>query len=220
MLIEGTPFGYIHRLLNYGIAAAKNKTTRSRIRWSADSKTLYFDGRALVLSDWKGFVTDMLNDAEQILCKDLLFHDEVVFSEADLNMIDNPSNHEVGHYFAMDKQDAWNESRHRLLSNLRKSSKWDRMVEVGGDALEFLRGGVDEYEHHDTKFREKLALLMMITCGLSGRGTEMTSLRYVNSMDGDRGIYIEDGQMMFITEYHKSMALMDDVKVLQFMRWF
>lgn len=41
----------------------------------------------------------------------------------------------------------------------------------------------------------------------------MTSLRWWNTMDGDRSIYIEDGQMMFVTEYHKSMALMDDQKV-------
>ena len=48
---------------------------------------------------------------------------------------------------------------------------------------------------------------------LSGRGTKMTSLRYVNTMEGDRSIYIEDSQMMFIIEYHKSMVLMDEVKV-------
>ena len=43
----------------------------------------------------------------------------------------------------------------------------------------------------------------------------MTSLRYINTMEGDRSIYIEDGQLMFITEYHKSMALIDKVKVIQ-----
>ncbi len=43
----------------------------------------------------------------------------------------------------------------------------------------------------------------------------MTSLRYINTMEGDRSIYIEDGQLMLITEYHKSMALMDEVKVCQ-----
>ena len=43
----------------------------------------------------------------------------------------------------------------------------------------------------------------------------MTSLRYINTMEGDRSIYVEDGQLMFITEYHKSMALMEEVKVHQ-----
>ena len=76
-----------------------------------------------------------------------------------------------------------------------------------------MKAGVDEYEADETKFRELLAILIMITCGLSGRGTKMTSLRYVNTMEGDRSIYVEDSQMMFIIEYHKSMVLMDEVKV-------
>jgi hypothetical protein len=52
---EPSPFNYIHKLLNYGIAAAKNSTTRSRVRWSADNKILYFDGRALNLTEWKRY---------------------------------------------------------------------------------------------------------------------------------------------------------------------
>ena len=214
LLITGTPFGYLHRLLNYGMVAAKNTTTRSRIRWSADSNTLYFDGRALKLSDWKRFVKELLESAEELLCKELLFHKEVEMKEVDMTVIDDPSNHEAGHYFALDEKDAWSTARHMLLSSLRDSGKWESMIEMEGDGLSFLKGGVDEYENRDNKFRELLAILMMISCGLSGRGTEMTSLRYINTMDGDRGIYIEGGQMMFVTEYHKSMALMDDVKVL------
>src|SRR5437667_2093599 len=100
-----------------------------------------------------------------------------------------------------------------MIGNLRKSSWIEKIVAVQGDGIEYLKAGMDKYEADDDKFRELLAIIMMITCGLSGRGTEMTSLRYINTMEGDRSIYIEDGQMMFITEYHKSMALMDEVKV-------
>ena len=72
---------------------------------------------------------------------------------------------------------------------------------------------MDEYQADDDRFRELLAMLMMTTCGLSGQGTEMTSLRYINIMKGDLSIYIGDSQMMFITKYHKSMSLMDEMKV-------
>src|ERR1700738_3045169 len=68
---EATPFGYIHRLLNYGMAAAHNATTRSRIRWAADDKTLYFDGRGLKLSTWIKFVNQTLSDAEKLLSRQL-----------------------------------------------------------------------------------------------------------------------------------------------------
>src|ERR1700738_1187466 len=71
----------------------------------------------------------------------------------------------------------------------------------------------NNYTKWDEQFCEILVLLMMFTCGLSGRGTEMTSLHWMNTMDGDRSIYIEDKQLMFITEYHTSMVLMHDQKV-------
>jgi Orsellinic acid/F9775 biosynthesis cluster protein D len=72
-LVEGvlTPFDYIHRLLNYGMAAAKNSGGRDRVRWSADRKVLYFDGRMLELQAWKQFILDLMEDAEKILSKKL-----------------------------------------------------------------------------------------------------------------------------------------------------
>ena len=188
-------------------------TTRSRIRWSADRSTLYFDGRALKIKEWKEFANELISSAEEILSQRLLFLEDGSLPEVDLNVIDDPSNHEAGHYCVLDKAGAWTKGWTAMIKNLCKSKCLEKIVEVRGDEIEFLRAGVDEYEADDTKFRELLAIIMMMTCGLSGRGTEMTSLRYINTMEGDRIIYIEDGQMMFITEYHKSMALMDEVKV-------
>ena len=89
----------------------------------------------------------------------------------------------------------------------------DDLIEIDGDGLSWLISGVDNYHANDVKLRELMVILMMIVCGLSGRGTELTSLRYINTVDGDRGVYVEDGQIMFITEYHKSMALTDEAKV-------
>ena len=177
-----------------------------------NSSTLYFDGRALRINDWIQFLKDLLSAAEDILSKKLMFRNDGGIPEVNLNVTDDPSNHEAGHYFVLDGQDALKNSRSRMMENLRNSAHWKKIIEVEGDGLTFLKAGVDEYEVWDDKFRELLAILMMISCGLSGRGTEMTSLRYINTMEGDRSIYIEDGQMMFVTEYHKSMALMDDMK--------
>ncbi len=174
---------------------------------------MYFDGRALKMKDWKQFASELISTAEDLLSQRLLFLDDGSLPEVDLNLVDDPSNHESGHYFVLDKSEAWSKARRRIMENLRKSERRNSIVEVQGDGVQFLKAGVDEYEADETKFRELLAILMMITCGLSGRGTEMTSLRYVNTMEGDRSIYVEDGQMMFITEYHKSMALTDEVKV-------
>jgi hypothetical protein len=82
-----------------------------------------------------------------------------------------------------------------------------------GDMMEISEVTRDSYIKWKEQFREILVLLMIFIYGLSGHGTEMTSLRWMNTMDGDRSIYIEDQQLIFITEYHKSMILMDDQKV-------
>jgi hypothetical protein len=204
------------RTLNYGIAASRNTTTRSRIRWSADSKTLYFDGRALKLQHLIEFIHELLNIAEGIMSKHLLFQQDSEIPEFDFDVTDNPSKHEAGYYFALRESEAWSKARVRMLQRISKAELDDEWFEHLGDAIEISESTKDTYNKWDEKFRKILALLMMFTCGLSGRGTEMTSLRWMNTMEGDRSIYIEDHQLMFVTEYHKSMALMDDQKVYTF----
>ena len=203
--------------MNYGIAASKNATTRSRIRWSTDKKTLYFDGRALQMEELIQFIHELLNIAEKIISEHLLFQENSDIPEFDTTIPDNPSRHDAGYYFGLRQTDAWNKARIRMIQRIRTAKLDNEWFEYLGDAIEFSEAAKDEYNKWDVQFREILALLMMFTCGLSGRGTEMTSLRWLNTMDGDRSIYIEDYQIMFVTEYHKSMALMDDQKVCMFM---
>ena len=131
--------------------AKKNSTTRTRIRWSADCGTLYFDGRALKMADWKHFAENLISTAEELLSQRLLFLDDGSLSEGDLHIMDHPSNHESGHYFILDEADAWSKARGRVLENLRRSKRWTAVVEVQGDGIEFLKAGIDEYEADDTR---------------------------------------------------------------------
>ena len=134
---EGTPFGYIHRLLNYGMQSAKNTTTRSRIRWSGDEKTLYFDGRALKLELWIEFVQGLLGTVEEMLSQQL-FMEEDALPEIDLNVVDDSSNHEAGHYWVLDEENAWQRARSRVIGCLKTSDQWDELVEVQGDGLSWI----------------------------------------------------------------------------------
>jgi hypothetical protein len=54
--------------------------------------------------------------------------------------------------------------------------------EMGVDSVEISQKAKDSYIKWDERFRELLAVLMMFTSGLSGRGTETTSLRCMNTM--------------------------------------
>ena len=101
MLIKDISFERIHHTLNYRIAASRDTTTHSCIRWSADNKTLYFDGYALVLKDLIEFIHELLNIAEVTMTKHLLFQVNGDISEFDLDVTDNFSKHETGYYFGL-----------------------------------------------------------------------------------------------------------------------
>ena len=215
-LVEGTeyPYNYIHKLLNYGMQASKNFTTRSRIRWSADNKLLYWDGDKLIMAEWKELVLKLLAEVENMCAVELLFQPNGQLPQVDLYALkDNPNRKEAGYYFATERPELLDDGRRYMMHNLKRSEKRNDMFQIENEKLKFLKGGVDNYEKWVRKFKKYLCVLMMLTCGQTGRGSELTSLLYMNTMNSDRNIYIEDGQVMFITEYHKSQAIMDSLKV-------
>jgi hypothetical protein len=218
-LVEGrpTPFNYIHKLLNYGFAAGKDGTARSRVRWSKDGRVLFYEGRALKMADWGRFILEMLDYLEDIMSEHLLFRKDGSIPTVDLHGfgVDNPMRREAGYYFAVQKQDGMTKGRQRILDNLfMQPKKWNKMVHTkNGEGIEFHKAGVDDYEYWVDRFLEILYIVVLITCGLPGRTKEMTSLKFVNTMNGDRNFLLEDGQFMFVTEYHKSQAIMDIPKV-------
>jgi hypothetical protein len=127
--------------------------------------------------------------------------------------VDNESNYVNGHYFAASKSEYKDIARRELLETLQSSDRWKHIVRVENGVLKFLPTGVDEYTKDDTVFRELMLLAINWTGGLTGRGTEMTSLLYKNKMTAARNVIVEDGQIVIVTEYHKSQAMMEDIKV-------
>jgi hypothetical protein len=156
----------------------------------------------------------LLAEAESMLAKHLLFrHDGTLPSFNLYSYRDNPRNHQAGHYFALDDSDAMKKAQAGMMKDLRNSPKWGMMMENTGDDLHFNPAAIKSYEEWDIHFQRILLVLLCLTCGLSGRGREMTSLKYMNTVVGDRGFLLKAGQFMAITEYNKSQAIMDALKV-------
>src|SRR5205807_567261 len=135
---------------------------------------------------------EMLDTVEGIMAKHLLFQGDRDIPLFDLNVIDNPSKRDAGYYFVLRESDAWNKSRVRMVQRIQKARLEREWFEYLGDAMEISEVVRDGYSEWDEQFHEILVLLMMFTCRLSGRSTEITSLRWMNTMDGDCSIYIED----------------------------
>ncbi|KAK2667242.1 hypothetical protein RAB80_016433 [Fusarium oxysporum f. sp. vasinfectum] len=64
------------------------------------------------------------------------------------------------------------------------------------------------------RFEEFLLLLAHITGGQPSRGEEITGLRLINGINRDRNIFIIDGEVVLVTQYHKSLAHFDSPKVI------
>ncbi|RGP59552.1 recq family [Fusarium longipes] len=64
------------------------------------------------------------------------------------------------------------------------------------------------------EFEEFLLLLAHITGGQPSRGEEITGLRLINGINRDRNIFIIDGEVVLVTQYHKSLAHFDLPKVI------
>ncbi|KAL9572225.1 hypothetical protein ACKAV7_003638 [Fusarium commune] len=64
------------------------------------------------------------------------------------------------------------------------------------------------------KFEEFLLLLAHITGGQPSRGEEITGLRLINGINRDCNIFIIDGEVILVTQYHKSLAHFDLPKVI------
>ena len=208
------PFNYIHKLLNYGMEASRNSVTRSRIRWSADDENLFWDGERLNMIEWKAFILRLIDTTEDMCAKELLFRPDGTLPQVNLySLKDNPNRKEAGHYFAMQQPMILDNGRRYVLHQLKRHNKRAEMFQVAESGLKFFKAGVDYYETMLKKFKIFLLLIMMLTCGQTGRGTELTSLLFMNTINSERSVYIEDGQIMFITSYHKSMIIMDYLKV-------
>jgi hypothetical protein len=74
---------------------------------------------------------------------------------------------------------------------------------------------VQEYGEAMRSFRAQLLVLMHISGGQPARGTEVVTVQYKNGADGDiRGLFVEDGLVVFVTMYNKTMGMSAKAKVI------
>jgi hypothetical protein len=64
-------------------------------------------------------------------------------------------------------------------------------------------------------FLERLLLLIHLTVGQLARGSEILSLRHVNTMNGHhRNVFIEGGMVSTVTTYHKGYSTTGNIKII------
>ena len=217
---EPSPFNTLHKLLNYGLTAAKDGLGFHWIRIDANEEWLYYKGERLNLARHKEFQHIILRKAEEILSHSLLFKTSRTVDDVNPYQFvhEDFSNLDTGYFFA-DVIPDWRETNWRtLLDNLNGNPlKWSMLVDNDASAKEgriiWRTEGIKEYERMATEFLEYMIVAMNMQGGQAGRGEEMVSTTYKNTSEGERNLKIESGQMVLETVYHKSQAMMDSLKV-------
>ena len=103
----------------------------------------------------------------------------------------------------------------RVASEARLQGEFFRAAEGAGERPRWRMERVYEYGKAMKAFREQLLVLMHMSGGQPARGTELVTVQYKNGVDGDvRGLFIEDGAVVFVTMYSKTMGMSAKAKVI------
>jgi hypothetical protein len=74
---------------------------------------------------------------------------------------------------------------------------------------------LDRYMGAVKEFRMQLLILMYITGGQPARAPEILSIRHENTAGGNhRNLFVEDGLVVFVTQYHQGYAMSGDIKII------
>jgi superfamily II DNA helicase RecQ len=141
-------------------------------------------------------------------------------------IVDNPAELRAGWNFLQDPRNTFGGVDgagwlSRRVVNERKLYKAfldvdaSRLSLAAGDGVTWARKRVGQYEQAMRLFREHLLVAMHMTGGQPARGTELVTTTYANPPNGEsRGIFVEDGLMVYVTLYHKGAGQSGKAKVI------
>jgi len=207
-----SPMSTMISLLAYGKAIALNHNNPGSVFWSKDKKTVFLHGRPIVIERFRSMIRDAVTEAERMLWEELMWvygregrftialdkvEDDVTFTKRGISFISKSGNGLGGGL-------KW------ILQQMQQSEAGRKL---------YIRGAwharrVRRYIRRINVFLELLLFVVHTTGGQPARGTEITSCRHRNGFLQDRNIFVMDGQVVFVTRYHKSQSLFDAPKVI------
>jgi superfamily II DNA helicase RecQ len=215
-MLSGTasPMDWMMSLRAYGLAIARQRTAGGSVIWDEDSRLIYKDKR-FTMPQFASMVHGLVQEAAQILHKELLFCDEpppIPWA----SIRDTPAKTAEGWCFLDDDQAAWPDNgKGWLFKRLEGLPKMRARFEDADTASGVSRKGTTDYRATVGRFLEKLLVLMHMTGGQPARGPEILSIRTRNTAAGKlRNVFIEDGLVVFVTLYHKGYEMSAQEKIV------
>ena len=206
-----SPMGYVLSLLLYGRKIAKETGSRLMVSWSKAGDVMYFMGRPIVMDNIRGMMNEMIADAEDLLWGRLMFKEgkDARFSIPLGRIEDDLTHTQRGKSFLDGNGLTGKETE--MLEDLVSGGRKSQFLDKDG---QWKWEGIRQYEKDVRRFEELLAPLGLMTEGGPARGDEFGGLRRANGINRDRGVFVIDGEVVLVTQYHKSLAHFDSPKVV------
>ena len=223
-----SPFAWASRLRVYGKKVRDSTTSMGHIAWADDGQSLsYRDIPEFRIPDLRRFVGDQIGKAQTQLEGLLLVHPEHEARE-DLDvqfhthrLTDNAAEGKTGWSFVrhpsnrvgtLPDRETW--LYERILRNAWLRDEFQEEL-AGGLGYRWKEAAAQKYLKEVDAFLERLLLLVHITGGQPARGTELLSLRHLNSFHGyHRSVFIEHGMVSTVTSYHKGYSVTGSTKII------
>jgi hypothetical protein len=204
-------------------------TTKAEGRVSWNGKRILIDNKQFEMDDIRTVVHGLLETAKERLYRDLMFVDDEGRQAPAIDiekLVDNPAETSEGWSFLEDARNEFPVDGKRWM--------WKRLVRGEEDGLKgrFVKGGfegveswreirwrrrgIEKYLRRVRRFKEELLALVHLSGGAPARATELLSTRQTNGPEArsQRGIFIDDGTVSFVTAYHKGFSASQKSKII------
>ncbi|THC87167.1 hypothetical protein EYZ11_013387 [Aspergillus tanneri] len=196
------PLEEILRLTAHGIYQMYHEVRPASITWSPDQETVYYrqNPTGYTMTNFRHWIQHLIHTTTDFFNRELLLGYVEDFTLADL--VDVPSERRSGFSFL---DVAPHHARPTCIPLLllcqyppsgvrplrQVSTHWD---------IQAMR----LYEKKVQDFLYKLALLIQVTWGQTSREKELLTIKWQNTATSQRNIFLSNGQVMIVTEYHKT----------------
>ena len=217
-MVRGTasPMQWMLDLRAYGMKVSFNTTSQGHVGWR-NGDVLQYKDIHFSMAQFRGMVDQLQRTTRKQLMEIMFASDEQdVPAVPWKDLFDDPSNDSDGWSFVDDTRTPWPvDGRRWLFERVRKRPECRQRFVSDQTA-----NGVNEAKLRDwmktiDDFRGQLLALMHITGGQPARGPEILSVRHSNTAQGRfRNLFIEDGMVVFVTQYHKGEQYQANVKII------
>ncbi|KAK5109839.1 hypothetical protein LTR85_002037 [Meristemomyces frigidus] len=218
-----SPMDRMLRQRTYGMAIRYSTKAEGRVPWHGGD--ILIDNKRFSIDDIRTVVHGLHETVRQRLDRELLFVEWADMPPVDVTALaDNPAEISEGWSFLADTRNAFAVDGRRWM--------WRRLFQEGELQRRFVRGDVDAVEdwhgiqwkerpiedhfRRVRRFKEELMVLVHMSAGAPARATELISIHRENGPDArsQRGVFIDNGMVSFVTAYHKGFSASRKTKVI------